>query len=111
MSDPLVTAIESALSDTVAWRKPAYLSDTVQSLIAAGEYRKAAEAMAPRIRSLVDVSLRSEPTLDEGLRESITEVRDSLATRRIGSGRSDVNTRYVIRLIDNALAARGTNDE
>jgi len=56
MSDPLVTAIEAALSDTVAWRKPAYLSDTVQSLIAAGEYRKAAEVMAPRIRALVDVT-------------------------------------------------------
>lgn len=55
MVDPLVTAIEAALSDTVAWREPAYLSDTVQSLVAAGEYRKAAVVMAPRIRSLVDV--------------------------------------------------------
>ena len=60
-SDPLVTAIEAALSDVVAWRKPAYLSDTVQSLIAAGEYHKAAEVMAPRIRSLVDVR-SSEPS-------------------------------------------------
>ena len=64
MSDPLVTAIESALSDTVAWRKPAYLSDTVQSLVAAGEYRKAAEVMAPRIRSLVDVGLSDSPTIE-----------------------------------------------
>jgi len=53
--DPLVTAIETALSDIVTWRKPVWMSDTVQSFVAAGEYHKAAEVMAPRIRSLVDV--------------------------------------------------------
>ncbi len=85
--EPLVTAIETALSDTVAWRHPAYLSDTVQSLVAAGEYRKAAEVMAPRIRSLVDLSEHEwERTSDYAatsnqMRQALEACEEAAATR------------------------------